>query len=100
METNRSKFENVKIYEILLKKFNFTDNACIEWGNNCGEVTNCLLYDTDMMRTTLCYVVAACLALTTLADIGVWWYSSTIKLWDEAEEEDSDLEMKLKSDSN
>jgi len=79
---------------------NIMDNACIEWGNNCGEVTNCLLYDTDMMRTTLCYVVAACLALTTLADIGVWWYSSTIKLWDEAEEEDSDLEMKLKSDSN
>ena len=72
----------------------------MEGGRAGGGEEGCLLYDTDMMRTTLCYVVAACLALTTLADIGVWWYSSTIKLWDEAEEEDSDLEMKLKSDSN
>ena len=56
------------------------------WGSNCGEVTNCLLYDTDTMRHTLCYFVAVCLALATLADVGVWWNCGDIKLFDEEEE--------------
>ena len=42
------------------------DNSCQVWGNNCGERTNCILYDTDSMRNTLCYFVSVCLALATL----------------------------------
>ena len=80
-------------------KVSVSDNACLTWGNICGERTNCLLYDTDSMRTTLCYFVASCLALATLADVGVWWYSKNIDLWGdnkktETKEEDNVIEMK------
>ena len=84
---------------------NIMDNSCQVWGDNCGETTNCILYDTDAMRKTLCYFVSVCLALATLgavyfrlssphqsvsifpADVGVWWYSKEISLWDDEEEE-------------
>ena len=46
------------------------------------------MYDTDAMRTTLCYFVAVCLAFATLADVGVWWYSDKINLWGEDKKED------------
>ena len=42
------------------------DNSCLEWGSNCGERTNCVLYDTDAMRKTLCFFVSVCLALATV----------------------------------
>jgi len=67
------------------------DNTCLVWGQNCGETTNCLLYDTDSMRQTLTYFVAVCVFLATLADIGVWWNSRNIKIFDE--EEDSTEEV-------
>ena len=38
------------------------DNACLEWGSRCGSRTHCLLYDTDVMRTTLFYMVSRCMA--------------------------------------
>ena len=48
---------------------NIMDNSCQVWGNNCGETTNCILYDTDAMRKTLCYFVSVCLALATLGAV-------------------------------
>jgi len=76
------------------------DNSCIEWGSNCGEVTNCVLYNTDAMRHTLCYFVAACLVLATLADFGVWWNSGNIELFDEEENTKQDTDVKVKGESN
>lgn len=71
------------------------DNACMVWGQNCGETTNCLLYDTDAMRHTLCYFVAVCILLATFADIGVWWNCKHIEIFDTEEDETSDdVEMK------
>ena len=43
------------------------------------------------MRQTLSYFVAVCIFLATLADIGVWWNSRNIKIFDE--EEDSPEEV-------
>ena len=63
----------------------FSDNTCMVWGQNCGETTNCLLYDTDSMRQTLTYFVAVCIFLATLADIGVWWNCRDIKIFDKEE---------------
>merc|ERR1719341_1833656 len=71
------------------------DNACMIWGQNCGETTNCLLYDTDAMRNTLCYFVAVCILLATFADIGVWWNCKHIEIFDTEEDNTSeDVEMK------
>jgi len=46
------------------------------------------------MRHTLCYFVAVCLVLTTLADFGVWWNSGDIQLFDEEEKKDEDIREK------
>ena len=65
------------------------------WGQNCGETTNCLLYDTDAMRHTLCYFVAVCILLATFSDIGVWWNCKNIEIFDEEKDESpEDVEMK------
>jgi hypothetical protein len=67
------------------------DNACLVWGQNCGETTNCLLYDTDTMRNTLCYFVVTCILLATFADIGVWWNCKNINIFD-TEEDTSEVD--------
>ena len=45
------------------------DNACLEWGSRCGSRTYCLLYDTDVMRTTLFYMVSRCMSPFTLLSL-------------------------------
>ena len=69
------------------------------WGQNCGEPTNCLLYDTDAMRTSLCYFVSVCILLATFADIGVWWNCKNIEIFD-AEDNDIREDVELKSSEN
>jgi len=81
------------------------DNSCLVWGSHCGTPTNCLMYDTDAMRTTLCYFVAVCIFLATLADIGVWWHCKDIELFDTEQEDTNkedteEQEVELKSREN
>ena len=59
------------------------DSACLIWGEQCKETTNCLLYDTDRMRYFMCGTTAACLAVSTLFDVGVWWNAGQLNIWDE-----------------
>ena len=74
------------------------------WGQNCGETTNCLLYNTDTMRNTLCYFVVTCILLATLADIGVWWNCKNINIFDKEEDssevEDTVEKVELKNAGN
>jgi len=67
------------------------DNACLEWGSRCGSRTHCLLYDTDVMRTTLFYMVSAFSLVATLFDFGVWLYCGHIKVFDEEDEVEGGL---------
>eukprot|EP00091_Calanus_sinicus_P016459 TRINITY_DN35824_c0_g1_i1.p1 TRINITY_DN35824_c0_g1~~TRINITY_DN35824_c0_g1_i1.p1 ORF type:complete len:134 (-),score=30.00 TRINITY_DN35824_c0_g1_i1:102-503(-) len=77
------------------------DNACMVWGQNCGETANCLLYDTDAMRNTLCYFVAVCIFFATLADIGVWWNCKHIEIFGiEVDETSDDVEMRNSEKQN
>ena len=66
------------------------DSACLVWGSKCKETTNCLLYDTDLMRYFMCGVTAACLAVSTIFDVGVWWHAGHLRIWDEEEEEEEE----------
>jgi len=59
------------------------DNACLVWGSHCGSRTHCLLYDTDLMRTTLFYMVSGFMLVSTLFDFGVWLYCGHVKVFDE-----------------
>ena len=52
-------------------------------------------------RHTLCYFVAACLVLTTMADFGVWWNAGNIELFDDEEDDKKeDMDVKVKGEKN
>ena len=74
------------------------DSTCILWDTTkCGEQTHCLVYDTDAMRTWISFFPAAFVLLGTIADIGVWYYSKDMTIYDEESEEiTEDTEMKEK----
>ena len=72
------------------------DSACLIWGKQCEETTNCLLYDTDRMRYFMCGTTAACLAVSTLFDVGVWWNAGQLKIWDEDDAEAEEKEENVK----
>ena len=67
---------------------NTSDQTCLEWGESCGELTNCQLYDTDLMRQYISWFPAACLTLSFLADLGVWWFVGDLQLYQEEQDED------------
>jgi len=73
------------------------DNTCTIWGSSCGEETNCLLYDTDAMRNTMCWFTATCLFVSFLFDVGVWRFSDGLQLYEEEEEAKEDVDIELKS---
>ena len=84
----------------LLSLSSSSDSACVVWGSRCGATTHCLLYDTDLMRTTIFYMVgqitlqywfqtniwllvsqvSACSLVSTLLDVGVWWNCGHIQV--------------------
>ena len=73
------------------------DSACLIWGEQCNEEkTHCLLYDTDRMRYFMCGTTAACLAVSTLFDVGVWWNAGQLKIWDEDDAEAEEKEENVK----
>eukprot|EP00092_Neocalanus_flemingeri_P019109 GFUD01020699.1.p1 GENE.GFUD01020699.1~~GFUD01020699.1.p1 ORF type:complete len:655 (+),score=122.20 GFUD01020699.1:219-2183(+) len=69
------------------------DNICTVWGIQGGQTTQCLLYDTDLMRTTLITFIGVCIVISTLMDFGVWWNCKNIRIFDE----DDNAEEEMKS---
>ena len=76
------------------------DSTCILWDTTkCGEQTHCLIYDTDAMRNWISFFPSVFVFLGTLADIGVWYYSKDLSIYDEDEDNNGqteDTEMKEK----
>jgi len=60
------------------------DNTCLLWQEECGETTNCLLYDTDLLRTYLMYTTAAIMSIGVLFDILVVYYAKDLDIFPEA----------------
>merc|ERR1719244_102261 len=57
------------------------DKSCLLWQQECGETTNCLLYDTDALRKVLMLTTAAIASLGVLCDVAVWYYSKDLKIF-------------------
>ena len=53
------------------------------WGENCGEKTNCLLYDTHAMRTNISAFVACFMFIGLLFESLVWYYVKDLKIFDD-----------------
>lgn len=62
------------------------DNTCSVWGENCGEQTNCLLYNTHAMRTNISAFVASFMFIGLLFDCLVFYYVKDLKIFDEEKE--------------
>lgn len=59
------------------------DNTCLLWQEECGETTNCLLYDTDRLRQALMLTTAGIMTLGVVCDIAVVYYAKDLKIFDE-----------------
>jgi len=69
------------------------DNTCLLWQEECGETTNCLLYDTDMLRTYLMYTTAAIMSIGVLFDVIVVYYAKDLDIFPDAAVEAIKVEM-------
>ena len=49
----------------------------------CGETTNCLLYDSDKLRKALMLTTAGIMMIGVLFDIAVVYYAGGLELFDE-----------------
>ena len=67
------------------------DNTCILWQEECGETTNCLLYDTDRLRRVLMLTTAAIMLIGVLFDIAVVHYAKDLQIFDENTETKEDM---------
>lgn len=65
------------------------DSTCEVWAEKCGETTNCLVYDTDLMRHYLFGMMTICMFLGFLCDVGVWYYIGDLKVYDSEFEDDN-----------
>ena len=76
------------------------DNTCILWQEECGEATNCLLYDTVALRRALMLTTAGISFFGVLLDIGTWYYSKDLIIFNPeqkiAKEESNEEEIVLK----
>lgn len=57
------------------------DSTCILWQEECGDTTNCLLYDTVSLRKALMLTTAFIMLGGVLFDIGVWYHSKTLMIF-------------------
>ena len=66
-----------------MTRVRITDSTCLVWGEVCGELTNCQLYDTDRLRQLLSWVTSAAIFISTLCDVLVWRHVGELELYDE-----------------
>lgn len=66
------------------------DKTCIFWGKSCSETGNCWLYDTDIMKYSVNFTAGGLIFIGTLFDIGTWYYSKDVQIFDKEEDDDDD----------
>ena len=76
------------------------DSTCLQWGEVCGERTNCQLYDTDQLRKLMSWVTSAAIFVSTLCDMFVWRHVGDLKLYDEEEDTNNQEFISLESQLN
>lgn len=63
------------------------DQTCTFWKEECGEQTNCLLYDLDKMRKYLMFTTAAIMSIGVLFDVAVCYYCKDVDIFASEKEE-------------
>merc|ERR1711879_1001005 len=65
------------------------DNTCLLWQEECGETTNCLLYDSDRLRKALMLTTAGIMMIGVLFDIAVVYYAGGLEIFDDEDTEEA-----------
>jgi Organic Anion Transporter Polypeptide (OATP) family len=78
------------------------DSTCVLFGKSCSGDGNCWLYNEEQMRYSLNLTAAGFILIGTLLDVGTWWHSKNVLIFDEddvrVEDNSHDTEMReLKS---
>ena len=63
------------------------DHSCLLWGKTCSKKGNCWLYDNDTIKYTFNVTAGMFILIGTFWDIGTWYYSKDLKIFDEKPEE-------------
>lgn len=68
------------------------DKTCILWGKSCSKsgTGNCWLYNTDIMKYSFNFTSGGLILIGTLFDIGTWYYSKDVEIFDKDEDEQED----------
>jgi len=75
------------------------DNTCILWQEECGETTNCLLYDTDKLRQYLMLTTAGIMLIGVFFDALVVYYAKDVKLFEDPKTDLEDAEAEDNSNT-
>lgn len=67
------------------------DSTCLLWGKTCSKKGNCWLYDTSAMRYRINLIAAGFVFIGTLFDVGTWYYSKTVEIFDKEETDEKQL---------
>lgn len=59
------------------------DHSCLLWGKTCSKNGNCWLYDNDLIKYTFNITASVFILIGTMWDIGTWYYSKDVKIFDE-----------------
>jgi solute carrier organic anion transporter family, member 5A len=62
------------------------DRACLFWGKTCSKKGNCWLYDNDLIKYSFNVTAGTFLLIGTFWDMGTWYYSKNVKIFDEKKE--------------
>lgn len=65
------------------------DSTCLIFGKTCSRRGNCWLYDNLKLRYTFNFIAAGSIFIGAMFDLGVWYYSKDLKVFDEDEKEDA-----------
>lgn len=57
------------------------DKTCILWQEECGETTNCLLYDTIRLREVIMFTTGGIMLVGVLFDCAVCYYSKSLVIF-------------------
>ena len=68
------------------------DNTCILWQEECGETTNCLLYDTVRLRRVLMLTTASIMVIGVFFDIGVCYHAKNLVIFNPEQHESDSIE--------
>ena len=63
------------------------DSSCTIWGEKCGEQLNCLVYDTEQLRTSISLLMASLFSLALIGNFAVWYYVKDLKIYGETDDE-------------